>query len=719
MSFKRYNSRVHRRLRHVAAALAAVALLALLPLGAGALAASNNGTIVYVHGGQLWIVGGGSLGVDGTEPSWSPDGQELAYVDTSGKIATCVFDGTSCGSPLGTGVSGSEPAWSPDGSRLAYVTPGHQIHTMDIDGTGDATITSGAIDAHPTWKPDGTELAFDRGGILYRVSSSPGGTPSALTITPTADSDPAWSPNGNSLAFVSFKNGPGQVYVVAATGGTATQVTPSTSTDDESSPNWSPDGTSIVYADSSHGIRSATQDGGGWQAPVPLTTTAGDASPDWQLASSTSGGTAPENTTPPTASVYRSDPFTPPFVGDLMIGTIGTWTGTFPITFTYQWVRCDADPPNNGNCFGIPGATSTFYVVADNLYGYRLRLRVTATNDEGTTRAYSTPTGIVGVTAPKLEIAPGIFGQNVVGQTLSVSEGIWSGVPRPTITYEWRRCDPDGTPSSCVPIAGATTAIYIPTVDDIGHALRVYLTGTNVRGTETRFTVHTYPIVDKPHFAPSASIPPSISGVPQVGLPLTGGEASFVGDTPIATKLQWQRCDATGSDCKPIRGATRPGYTPKRIDIGSTLRFAESATNAYGHMVATSLVTEPISLPLPHVRGKRIAGGAGSDYLVGTPHDDTILGGRGNDAIFGMGGYDRIYGGGGNDVITVVGPGGARISAGTGSDTIYAQDGYRDTIDCGAGRDRVVADAIDLIKPDCEQVDSGSLAGGGGTGLTP
>jgi hypothetical protein len=53
-----------------------------------------------------------------------------------------------------------------------------------------------------------------------------------------------------------------------------------------------------------------------------------------------------------------------------------------------------------------------------------------------------------------------------------------------------------------------------------------------------------------------------------------------------------------------------------------------------------------------------------------------------------------------------------------GNDVINARDGQLDGIDCGAGEDRVVADAVDVIAPNCEQVDKGS-GGPGGASVKP
>jgi hypothetical protein len=46
--------------------------------------------------------------------------------------------------------------------------------------------------------------------------------------------------------------------------------------------------------------------------------------------------------------------------------------------------------------------------------------------------------------------------------------------------------------------------------------------------------------------------------------------------------------------------------------------------------------------------------------------------------------------------------GGDRIFAGSGGDAIYADDGYRDYIDCGSGFDRVQHDNFDRVV-DCEK----------------
>ena len=308
-------------------------------------------------------------------------------------------------------------------------------------------------------------------------------------------------------------------------------------------------------------------------------------------------------------------------------------------------------------------------------------------------------------------MTPQITGTVMVGQTLALTSGTWDGTTPLTFTYSWRRCDPQGTLPSCVQIPGATAATYIPVVADIGAAIRVWIVGTNLAGTDTAVTNHTFPVVDKPHFAPTSSDTPLIVGTLEVGGVLSASTGSFTGDAPIVTKQQWQRCDATGGACHDIKGATKTLYHPTMSDVGSTLRLAVTATNLYGKAISLSDVTEPVIPQLPHIKGVTIVGSAKNDYLIGGIHDDTIKGLGGNDTINGDGGYDTIDGGAGNDVINVAGPGNSHVNGGAGSDTIYAANGEKDVIDCGSGQDRAVIDSFDVVH-NCEVVQIGNSSSG-------
>jgi hypothetical protein len=102
------------------------------------------------------------------------------------------------------------------------------------------------------------------------------------------------------------------------------------------------------------------------------------------------GSAKPRVVDPPTISGS-------PTLGDTQTANTGTWSGTQPITFTYQWRRCNSA---GGNCSSIPGATAKTYVLRQADVGGTLRVRVTAKNTIGTETATSAPTAVITAQAP-------------------------------------------------------------------------------------------------------------------------------------------------------------------------------------------------------------------------------------------------------------------------------------------------------------------------------
>jgi RTX calcium-binding nonapeptide repeat (4 copies) len=91
-----------------------------------------------------------------------------------------------------------------------------------------------------------------------------------------------------------------------------------------------------------------------------------------------------------------------------------------------------------------------------------------------------------------------------------------------------------------------------------------------------------------------------------------------------------------------------------------------------------------------------IRGLGGSDEIFHGSGDDVIYGGDGDDLVFPDKGNDVIYGGDGNDVLD------------------SHDDGQRDKLYCGAGRDKYVADKNDYVSKSCEK---GQLKDTGGPPL--
>ena len=174
----------------------------------------------------------------------------------------------------------------------------------------------------------------------------------------------------------------------------------------------------------------------------------------------TSGGANPPvNNIPPSLS------------GSGVIGTVltcsdGVWTGTAPITFTYQWKRNGSD---------IVGEVSSTYTLVNADYSNSITCEVTATNIVG--MSSSTSDTIVGTAiAPSNVVLPVISGTNVVGNTLTTTNGTWNGDPSPTYTYKWRRGSSD--------IVGATSSTYTLVQADASYVVTCVVIATNIAGID-------------------------------------------------------------------------------------------------------------------------------------------------------------------------------------------------------------------------------------------
>jgi hypothetical protein len=153
--------------------------------------------------------------------------------------------------------------------------------------------------------------------------------------------------------------------------------------------------------------------------------------------------------------------------------------------------------------------------------------------------------------APQNQTAPSIDGKAMVGETLTADKGEWSNNPT-TFTYQWQRCDNDGT--SCGDISGATAKTYKLADADLGNTIRVQVKATNPDGSATTPSKTTDAISG--NAAPRALEKPSISGKAQVGETLTADPGRWA-EGPSDFSYQWQLCDKDGANCKDIVG--RPG----------------------------------------------------------------------------------------------------------------------------------------------------------------
>jgi hypothetical protein len=174
------------------------------------------------------------------------------------------------------------------------------------------------------------------------------------------------------------------------------------------------------------------------------------------------------------------------FVGDTLQASNGSWTGS-PTSFKYQWDRC-APTGDRVGCGPIAGATSKSYTVQKADVDHTLRVRVTATNADGSATKDSKGTGVVSdKVAPEVKTRPSIDGSATVGSQLAADPGTWAGAT--SFAYQWQQCDLNG--ANCTAITGATSKTYTVRSADVDHVLRVEVTAKNRYGATKAYSTFT------------------------------------------------------------------------------------------------------------------------------------------------------------------------------------------------------------------------------------
>jgi eukaryotic-like serine/threonine-protein kinase len=201
-----------------------------------------------------------------SNPALSTDGKWMATGrrDAKGERDIWLFDlgrGTNTRLTFDT-ADETNPTWSPDGRQIAFTGTGkghRDIYVMDAHGTGapELLLESPEEKNVEQWSPDGKYLVYNTsppGGRqdLYVLPLFGDRKPIAMLTSPYIEDMGQISPSGKWLAYRSNESGTSEIYVLAfAPNNPAARRKWRISTDGGMEPQWRADGKELFYLNGS------------------------------------------------------------------------------------------------------------------------------------------------------------------------------------------------------------------------------------------------------------------------------------------------------------------------------------------------------------------------------------------------------------------------------------------------------------------------------------
>ena len=262
---------------------------------------------------------------------------------------------------------------------------------------------------------------------------------------------------------------------------------------------------------------------------------------------------------------------------------------------TYSWAD---EPPSGGSwALGTGQKISFTFQVVGTKY-----VTLTATDASGRTASVEHNVAVTSAAggAPASTAAPQISGTAQQGQTLTVSNGSWTGSPS-SYAYQWQDCASSG--GSCANISGASKSSYSLAAGDVGHTMRAVVTASNSSGSSSAPSTTMGPV--------SAPPPPTVAFSYSPGAPVTGQTVSFDGS---ASSCPDAPCTYSWADEPPSGGSWALGTGQKisfTFQVVGTKYVTLTATDASGrtasveHNVAVTSAAggAPASTAAPQISG--------------------------------------------------------------------------------------------------------------------
>jgi len=233
--------------------------------------------------------------------------------------------------------------------------------------------------------------------------------------------------------------------------------------------------------------------------------------------------------------------------------------------FSYQWQRDSAD---------ITDAISDSYTLGDDDVGTLITVVVSYVDGGGTSESVSSSS--VGPIVNVNDLPSGTVNIDnttpAEGDTLTVSNSLIDADGMGSVSYQWQRGASD--------ISGATGTVYTTAQDDVGLAISVVASYTDLQGTAESVSSQATALVANVNNAPVGGV--SISGAPTEDQTLNAANTLSDVDGMGTVGYQWQR------DSVDIVGATGTSYTLGDDDVGSIITVIASYTDGEGTNEAVS-----------------------------------------------------------------------------------------------------------------------------------